>query len=229
MRNCNWVEGLLRIANISLTDWQRKSSVVVLEIVLLSIDISSTRSGRHIYLYTSIMLQQWPYVPSVGFVRCPRLSVISFFIDNHFCSWRCQWTYFKLYVLKRAAWDDSCGFIWEFRKWFSIIIAWGISQSHSLAWNSGSVVHKPPIKWVLNVWITLSAMFWQCIWGGTNWYLNFLLSRACFKWLDTSLSIIRIFGGAPALVRISSIFCIAFVLFAADCVWIGSARKALLL
>ena len=70
----------------------------------------------------------------------------------------------------------------------SVISAWGMRRSHRSRGNWGSVLHKPAMKWLLNVLMARSAAFRRCMCGGTNWKSTCCSCMYCFSCSEHSLS-----------------------------------------
>ena len=67
-------------------------------------------------------------------------------------------------------------------------IAWGRSLSHRLSGNLGSTVHRPDIKWDLNVCMARSALLRLWIPAGVSWKSTFSEYMKSLRMMEASLS-----------------------------------------
>ena len=66
-----------------------------------------------------------------------------------------------------------------------------------------STLHSTAIKWFLDVFIALSALFAVWLLGGSNWYLMFMVVIVRFKAVDDSLSMKWKPGWIPQIFKYS--------------------------
>ena len=85
----------------------------------------------------------------------------------------------KLKLPKIAAYAERDGLRRDERRRLSVSMYCGRSLSQNEAGKRESQLHKPAMRWVLNVLTARSVAFRRCKCGGTNWYFTFDLLNDC--------------------------------------------------
>ena len=134
----------------------------------------------------------------------------------------------KLYGPNNCDHAECLGLIRDPRSRLMVMSACGNNRSHRLTGKSMSVLHRPAMKWFLNVRIARSAALVRCCPGAASWYLILLTLKYDFIIPEHSLSSICTCGPLPLLRSISCILRVAASSVVAFLFPIGSASIALL-
>ena len=91
--------------------------------------------------------------------------------------------------LKIWVYSEMWGRVLDCLSRFRLVVACCKILSHNWILKYLSTIHSPAMKWFLDVWISLSALFYLWLLRGTSWYLMFMVGIVIFKVVDDSLFI----------------------------------------